>query len=277
MAVQLGGMSRAQVQRWNRVLLERYSVRTYDRTPLTPEAVRALAELVPEPLGTARVRVVLVEGSDAARRIFMEIQGSYGRIVGAPAAMLFIAQTRDAGHMAAVGYVGQQAILEATALGLGTCWVTGSFSREDASRYVTLDEGEIVVGVSPVGTGKPGSEPRRKRLPLEEIVEGDISPEWLRLALEAARWAPSARNGQPWRFRVEPGVVTIGYESSGYNGPFAEDPRELDCGIAMANFAVAARAEGIQGGWCLTREDTKLAEFRWVSASAHTGPDGDAG
>lgn len=276
MAMQLGGIPHTQAQRWNRVLLDRHSVRSFDGAPLPRTAARALAELAPEPLGAARARMVLVEGAEAAASILTGLVGSYGRIVGAPAVMLFIGQTRDVGHLAAVGYVGQQAVLEATALGLGSCWVSGTFSREQASRFVTLAEGEMIAAVSPVGAGREGTGLRRlhdlslrafagsaKRKPLGEIVQGPVDQEWLRRALEAARWAPSALNGQPWRFRVEPGVVAVGYEPSKRRGPFVGDPRELDCGIAMANFAVAARAEGIQGQWCLRCGGVTLAEFRW--------------
>jgi nitroreductase len=41
----------------------------------------------------------------------------------------------------------------------------------------------------------------RRRSP-KGFVEKPIEPEHLRLVLEAARWAPSSRNEQPWRFIV---------------------------------------------------------------------------
>lgn len=290
MAMELGVMTTEQAVRWNRVLMDRRSVRTYNGAALERTALRALTELRPEALGATRVRTVLVEGSEAASAILTGLVGSYGRILGAPAAMLFIGQTRDVDHLAAVGYVGQQAVLEATALGLATCWVGGAFSREVASRFVDLNDGEMVVAVTPIGRAREGSGLRRlhdasikafsgsaKRKSLEEIVQGAIAAEWLKRALEAARWAPSSVNGQPWRFRVEPGVVTVGYEPGRHKGPYAGDPRELDCGIAMANFAVSARSQGIQGAWHLRGGNRNLATFRWQANTVQSSPSREKG
>lgn len=276
MQIELGVMTLEQAERWNRVLLGRHSVRTFDGVPLERTAARTLANLAPEPLATTRVRTALVEGTEATSAVLTGVVGAYGRIVGAPAVMMFIGQTRDLDHMAAVGYVGQQAVLEATALGLATCWVGGSFSREKASRFVDLDEGEMIMAVTPVGAARDGSGLRRlhdsslrffagsaKRKPLEHIVKGAVEADWLRQALEAARWAPSSINGQPWRFTVEERVVTVSYQPNKHDGPFAGDPRELDCGIAMANFAVTARAHRVQGDWYLRGGSQNLAEFRW--------------
>jgi nitroreductase len=64
--------------------------------------------------------------------------------------------------------------------------------------------------------------------------------------LEAARRAPSARNRQPWRFRIEGEAVTVFTGSEKQNGKLS--PR-LDCGIAMLHFELGARAAGLAGRW----------------------------
>jgi hypothetical protein len=223
---------------------------------------------------------VLVEGAEATSAILTGLVGSYGRITGAPAVLLFVGQTSDPGHMAAAGYIGQQAVLEATAVGLATCWVAGAFSRRQADRYADryadLAAGEMILAVSPVGAPRESSGLRRwhdlslkamagstKRKPLEQIVTGAISADWLRQALEAARWAPSSVNGQPWRFTLEPGRVTVGYEPSLVKRSYVEDPKELDCGIAMANFTASARAHSVAGSWHYLGGARTMAEFRY--------------
>lgn len=269
-----GTMTREQAERWDRVLFDRHSHRTYDGAPLDRTAARALAELAPEPLNGARVRHVLVEGAEATAAILTGLVGSYGKITGAPAVLLFIGQTEDPGHMAAAGYMGEQAVLEATSLGLATCWVAGAFSREQAARHTNLAPGEMVLAVSPVGLPQVGGGLRRwhdlslktfagstRRKPLEALVQGPIGEEWLQHALEAARWAPSSVNGQPWRFVLEPGKVSISHEPSRLKGPYLEDPRALDCGIAMANFAAGARARGVDGAWVFRGQPDCLAKF----------------
>lgn len=265
-------MQQQAAVRWSHGLFERRSVRTYTGERLTAEEAGSLRELRPHRLGSAGVRHILLEGPPVDQ-ILKGLVGSYGRIVGAAGLLVFITQERDPGHMAATGYYGQQVLLEATALGLATCWVGGAFRRETAREVLALAEGENILVVSPVGRAAVTAGLRRLhdmsmklfvpqrggRKPLEAVVQGELPAEgWLRTALEAGRWAPSSVNLQPWRFAVSGGVVTVSHEPTGRS----EDPRTLDCGIAMANFAVAARAAGVSGDWELHPGEQPLGVFR---------------
>jgi nitroreductase len=251
--------------RWNEAIFARHSVRTYDGTPLSPDDASSLAGLRPERLGAARVRHVLIQGADALERIMKGLVGSYGRIAGAPALVALVAQKHDPGHAAALGYLGQQVVLEAVSRGLSTCWVAGAFRRAAVGEFTELAEGEEVLCISPIGHAAETSGLRRlhdasikwmtpgrgKRKPLDEIVRGTVGEPWLQAALEAARWAPSAVNLQPWVFEVGPDS-TVTLHCSG--GP--DSKQALDCGIAMANFAIAARVQGGPGTWELQSSRT---------------------
>src|SRR5674536_262729 len=68
------------------------------------------------------------------------------RVDGAPWTAAFIGPK---GSETQVGYVGEAFILEATRLGLGTCWVAGMFDRKTAAALVRLHRGEHVVAVTP--------------------------------------------------------------------------------------------------------------------------------
>lgn len=249
-----------QAFRWNDVIFARHSVRTYDGTPLSPDDASSLAGLRPERLGAPRVRHVLIQGADALERIMKGLVGSYGRIAGAPALVALIAQKRDPGHAPALGYLGQQVVLEAVSRGLSTCWVAGAFRRAAVGEFTALAEGEEVLCISPIGRPAETSGLRRlhdasirwitpghgKRKALDEIVRGEVEEPWLTAALEAARWAPSAVNRQPWLFEVGRG----GHVALACAGGL-DSKQALDCGIAMANFAIAARAQGAPGAWLL--------------------------
>lgn len=247
-----------QTLRWNDAIFARHSVRTYDGTPLSPDDASSLAGLRPERLGAAGVRHVLIQGADALERIMRGLVGSYGRIAGAPALVAMIAQKHDPGHASALGYLGQQVVLEAVSRGLSTCWVAGAFRRAAVGEFTELAEGEEVLCISPIGHAAETSGLRRlhdaslrwmtpgrgKRKPLDEIVRGEAAEPWLRATLEAARWAPSAVNMQPWRFTV------LDDRRVQLDSPGGLDSKQaLDCGIAMANFAIAARAQGAPGAW----------------------------
>jgi len=66
--------------------------------------------------------------------------------------------------------------------------------------------------------------------------------------MEAARWAPSADNSQPWRLQWNGGTLTIGYDSRRARGMTfaADDPATLvSIGALLENLDQAAAAVGI--------------------------------
>jgi hypothetical protein len=78
------------------------------------------------------------------------------------------------------------------------------------------------------------------------------------LILEAARLAPSARNRQPWRFRIKENEIVIRTDKDVAHEAIS---RRLDCGIAMLHFELGVRAAGLSGEWeFLSRPE--VARFR---------------
>lgn len=243
------------VEAWYRAIPARTSRRSFEARLPKEETLARLERTCREfrPFPEARTELVRVP----AAGVFRGIIGSYGRITGAPCYLAFIGDMRSARVQECAGYTGEGLILEATALGLGTCWVGGFFGREPASAQVGLKGHESILGVSPVGIARDkrsltdttfkfiaGS---RKRRPLGELLAGGaVLESGVRNGLEAARAAPSARNRQPWRFRLEDGSVIIGTDQD------EKDPkisRRLDCGIAMLHFELGVRAAGLSGSW----------------------------
>lgn len=259
---------------WTEAITSRRSTRTYDGSPVALEMLDHLerfCEVLPAP-ETCRVVVVREVPAD----VFTGIVGGYGRITGAPSALLVIGIETAAAVQESAGYLGEAVILEATSLGLATCWVAGFFDRERASRLAGLAPGERVLAVSPLGHPPerlPGRDRMFKRAlqahrrkPLEEIAPGfdpATWPAWAVEGLRLAQAAPSAVNRQPWLFAFEPpaapeqacasdgalppaGAVTVSSLQKGYEGKIS---RRLDCGIAMLHFEVGARAAGARGTW----------------------------
>jgi len=160
-------------------------------------------------------------------------------------------------------------VLEATALGLQTCWVGGFFSRSALQEVITLSPDERALAVSPVGHASEqrpfaerlmrGTARASKRKPLTEIAPGiDGSwPAWAHAAVECARLAPSAINRQPWRFRMENGALVLG--SSGPEIPAVT--KALDCGIAMLHAELGARGAGVLGTWSDVTVGPDIARF----------------
>ncbi len=155
----------------------------------------------------------------------------------------------------------EKAVLEAAALGMGSCWLAGTYNREDFSQVVQMGDDERIVCVSPIGhaadrrtlldtmmRGVVGSA-RRKPWPalffdstLDKPLTDEAAGQW-RDALEAMRLAPSASNGQPWRV-VRQGDAFHFYRNTGYG-----DITRVDMGIAACHFELVARDLGLPGEW----------------------------
>ncbi len=257
----------ASPQAWSEAIVRRTSRRGYDpRRPVPPATLDSLELLAHEFRPWAGARAVVVR--DAPAEVFTGIVGSYGRVSGSPSALLFVGTQGAPDMEAALGYVGEALVLAATDVGLGTCWIAGSFDREVARGLVRLADDDRVLGVSPLGYAKDrgadaffsGWRTLHPRKPLATIAPGsDTWPGWARGAVEAARLAPSAVNRQPWRYSwtAEQGLAAS-VTPSGY-GTLSP---ELDVGISMLHAEVAATAAGFPGSWGFTGEAPAIATYR---------------
>jgi nitroreductase len=254
--------------RWMAAIPPRRSRRQYDSKPLEPDELARLRDVCREFRPFPEVRADLV--TESPDRILRGAVGPYGKVQGATALIAFTADMRDPYVQEKLGYTGEGIILEATAMGLGTCWVGGFFRPKVAARVVGIARNEKVLAVTPAGRAVErltrqevamtlfGRNHRRK--PLEEMSTGlarEEWPQWIESALEAARIAPSAINRQPWRFHVESDSITVSVDSTRVNLGIS---KRLDCGIAMMHIEVAALESGVEGRWELL-ESPEVARY----------------
>lgn len=197
--------------------------------------------------------------------------GVYGK-VASPSALVFVGDRRLPGAAARAGYTGQAAVLEATALDLGTCWIGGGVRRAHVASLLELDADEHVYSISTLGyppehkgVGErvtAGMVRAHTRRPLESIAPGwQTWPDWARAGVKLARISPSATNRQPWRFaRGDDGHIALSF--SGADTPVIS--KRLDCGIAMLHFELGLREAGGAGSWQLLSDpqDGRVALWR---------------
>jgi hypothetical protein len=208
----------------------------------------------------APARAHLVD--DPAQTLFTGLVGGYGKVAGTPLSAVFIGRAPSGRDdvpddvQAAAGYLGEAFVLEATRLGLGTCWIAGMFDHDAASRLADLAPGEQVVAVTPLGyptDQQSGGERLLRtmvkasaRLSVEKLAPGILDGEWPRwavAAVQAARLAPSGANRQPWRFRLEDGALVMSRAERLYwTAP-------IDFGIARLHVELGAIHEGVTGAW----------------------------
>jgi|WetSurMetagenome_2_1015567.scaffolds.fasta_scaffold137402_1 hypothetical protein len=242
---------------WHSAVLIRRSHRSFHpRRPPEEDKIVRLEKLCREfrPFPGARAELVRKPPDE----VFRGLIGGYGRITGATYYMAFIGAAGAPHAAEAAGYLGEGLILEATMLGLGTCWVSGFFRSAAVRSHLSLPDGERVFAVTPLGYAERELTVKdkvyrmlarsAKRKPLENLVAGPLAEPWQRSAVEAARLAPSASNRQPWRFAPSPGALTVRTDGGADVGRF---PKRLDCGIAMLHVELGARAAGATGRWTL--------------------------
>jgi nitroreductase len=264
----------------------RFSCRTYSGEALE-EAERLRLEAAAEgvtsgPFGSS-LRFRLVAAAPGDERALKRL-GTYGTIRGASAFIIGAAR-RGPRYLEDYGYAMERLILDATAMGLGTCWIGGFFRRGAFARRISASRSERLPAVTSVGhipdraAAEAGLMRRTvggsRRKPWEVLFsDGELgrplSPEragpWAE-AVEMVRRAPSASNRQPWRIvksarrwhffiRRTPGYPPrLGKILLG-----VEDLQRVDIGIAMCHFEMAARERGLAGRWIVCEPAPEVAD-----------------
>lgn len=247
---------------------KRKSIRTFQTRKVIPEKKKILLDDL-DALGNDLYRFVWFEREP--RNILAESIRTYGVIKGANAFLIGIGCKEIENQKDAAinfGYDFEQVILKATELGLGTCWIAGTFNAEAFRRNIDLKQNEKITMISPVGipAGKSHllsklftrSAKSKIRKSLQELFfdGGNKSPlsmvniDDYALALEMVRLAPSAVNSQPWR------VIKTGrsfhFCAAGTNY-FALGKQAFlrynDMGIALLHFELACQELGLEGKW----------------------------
>jgi nitroreductase len=258
------------------VMQVRYSCRSYQDTPIEMPVQQQLTAFMEThavgPMGT-RVRPMLVAASEEDRQALKGLS-TYGFIKGATG---FILGAIPEGKLNQedFGYVMEHAILYATSLGLGTCWLGGTFTKSRFAAKLSLREGELLPAV--IATGYCAAKRRVLESLIRQQANADRRLPWERLffdkvfsvplsrdaagpfatVLDMVRIGPSASNKQPWRI-VKDGETwhflvqrTPGYARRNRLLLDIADMQRIDMGIAMCHFALTAEELGLHGEWTI--------------------------
>ena len=236
---------------------KRESVRTYTDERLTQEQANEIERFIREteaPFGIeARIKLIHAEAGEKPVKL-----GTYGYISGATDYIILIFKEAPLAEVASA-YLFEQVILFCTGMGLGTCWLGGSFSRGDFKKHAGLQPDEKLRIVSPVGysSGKRRFldtliKPKRRfinpRKPFNTIffnkdfstpLEEDMAGTYF-MPLEMVRLGPSANNKQSWRVVKDDETLHF-YQTPSFG--FSA----IDIGIALCHFEQSCIELGIKG------------------------------
>ena len=212
----------------------RHSVRTYEDRALAGDVRAALLRCMEESAREGRLNIQLVEDDPSA---FTGFLARYGRFRGVRDYIVLAgAKADDLDER--VGYYGERIVLEAQRLGLNTCWVALTYTRN--AERIRLNEGERLRCVISIGYGT--TQGRGHRIKSYDRVAWPArheAPDWYVRGVEAALLAPTAVNQQQFRFRLMPGG---GVQARARFGIYAR----IDLGIVKYHFEVGAAPHSVE-------------------------------
>jgi hypothetical protein len=250
------------------IIRRRVSVRSYAQTPVPSDLKEKITAYFDELDGPfeAGTRFKLLDKTELKANENIRL-GTYGFIKGASLFAAAAVENRERA-MEQLGYVFEKLICYITSLGLGTCWLGGSFNRGAFKEAMNLQTNELIPAVSAVGYAgnsrtivdfalNPSGQ-KRKRKDWGELFYSGTFKQALSyqeagayaLPLEMVRIAPSASNKQPWRIVLENGNFHFYLRHfRPYSKMFGVDIQKIDMGIAMFHFESSAKEAGLSGAW----------------------------
>lgn len=217
----------------------RHSVRHYISKSLTQDIIDALHAKIDEcnREGNLHIQLVLNEKKGFSG---MMAYGSFSGVEN----YLVMAGEKAEDLDERIGYYGEQIVLFAEQLGLGTCWAGLSY-RKVKGTYELEGKEKIACMISLGYHEDPGRNMKKKSVK-ELSNASDITPEWFIKGVEAARLAPTAINQQKFHFEyINPNgdnthkvKATRGFSMVGYT--------QMDLGIAKLHFEIGAGKENFE-------------------------------
>jgi len=192
--------------------------------------------------------------------------GTYGFIKNAPGFIIGCCQN-DFKTIFEYGFVLEGLILYLTQLGLGTCWLGGTFKRETAMSSIELSDNNIIPAIAAIGYSEESEHvqswvqrkifkaDKRKSPELLFFYETFDQPlldraEIYQKALYYLRLSPSAKNKQPWRILVSGDLSKVHFyiaSTLSDNKAYACKPEYIDIGIAYKHFVIGLNNNDISG------------------------------
>ena len=214
----------------------RHSVRQYLDKPVEAEKIAQLRAFIDECNRKGGLHMQLVTDEPKA---FSGGMAKYGKFSGISN---YIAMVCKKGDDTTLGYYGEQVVLLAQTLGLNTCWVGLTFSKQPDKFEVQKDE--HLVCLVPVGYGATQGVQHPQKKTIKDVAEGGPFPDWFVRGVEAALLAPTAVNQQLFRFNLRDGNKVEAKKTFSLTNGMGYAP--IDLGIAKCHFEIGAGKQNFE-------------------------------
>lgn len=257
------------------LIRKRFSCRTYDTNPISEAHLDSLIQFADDcrlgPLGS-RPHFKIVASREGDSQALRGL-GTYGFIKN-PVGFILGACSDAPGSLEDFGYLLEAILLRATDLGIGTCWLGGTFTKSRFVQKMDLQNGEFIPSVASIGYPSDdkawmdrmsrlyaGAD---RRFAWNDLFYQDQFGKGLAPSnageyqepIECVRLAPSASNKQPWRIvKIDRSWHFYLKRTPNYPVPIFNslvgiaDLQRIDLGIAMSHFELSAKEIGLTGSW----------------------------
>lgn len=218
-----------------RAIENRISRRKFEKEPVTNSEKKTIIALINELNEASGLAMAFLEdGSNA----FQKLRKSYGLFTNVRSVILMKGNKELKDLKERIGYYGEELVLAITDLGLGTCWVGGTFDKDE----LIVDDSEELVCVVLVGKVAAPSltekmmrsaTHRKVKSMADRIISDQPLPQWVQNGMKAVLLAPSAKNTQKAMFKYENNILSV---------QIADDYSLdlIDLGIAKKHFEIEA-------------------------------------
>lgn len=208
----------------------RFSQRDFHSQPLSPAQRGQLAKAVGQCNHRSGLHIRLISCQEDP---VPALSGGRGQPRGVRSYLAFAGSAADADLEEKCGYFGEELVLTAAAMGLGSCWM--GVGCDGAPLLPSPAPGEKLVCAAAVGPACGAPPAGRTPRPPRDLAEApDQVPPWFAAGIAAVRLAPSAMNRRGYRFLLRPDGSVQARLTGG--GSFAL----VDLGVAKYHFELGA-------------------------------------
>lgn len=202
--------------------------------------------------------------------------GYHGMAIDAPHYLLLLSEKKPH-YLKNAGYIMEQILIKAYALGLGSCWIDVIVGIDKLKKELGIAQKGEIAAMAALGYSKTnifGIETSvANRESMEELV---YKEEWgqsmdleefrqwgLEDVFYYARHAPSWGNIQPWKFILDEDklILTILQKDPYILEDSKDKNHELDCGIIMLYVEKMMHQQGIKGKWKLDMDKVNEEKY----------------
>ncbi len=230
-------------------MLKRKSIRTYSEKKVSESQLNDIKSFIND-----KKNYTCPFGSDIRMELFEDSTIDTRNVIKNASVFVVVIIKNNVESLLDAGYIFEKFILFIESLGLATCYLNSGFQRESVSLKEPLKEDEIMVLASPIGypaerksiveKGVSALLKSTKRKSIDELFFSDfkkstVKEQEVRDKLNYVRWAPSAKNSQPWRIVLDQDKAHFCINNKEYHSKRGDfNIHILDIGIALCHYAI---------------------------------------